>query len=277
MDDYKKLSRVIKYLRGTINMPLCLEADSAKEPKWWVDASYGVHPDLKSHTGGMLSLGAGAIYGTSTRQKINTKSSTEAELVGVAEVLPQILWTQYFLHAQGYGEEPCTIYQDNKSAILLEENGRASSSKRTRHINVRYYFVTDRIKNGEIKIEYCPTEQMMADFFTKPLQGVLFTKFRDFIMNVDPSSTTVTEDQRSVLDEMSTCVTNTGANIDEDGFTLVTYQKKVSPKYATNNSVLRGKNNLKPLTKKGCLSDVRVTENRLFKRKKNVKFLLENH
>ena len=173
----------------------------------------------------MLSLGAGAINGTSTRQKINTKSSTEAELVGVAEVLPQILWTQYFLHAQGYGEEPCIIYQDNKSAILLEENGRASSSKRTRHINIRYYFVTDRIGNREVRIEYCPTEQMMADFFTKPLQGVLFTKFRDFIMNVDHSRTTATVDQRSVLNIVSTCVTNTGANTDKDGFTMVTHKK----------------------------------------------------
>lgn len=119
---------------------------------------------MKSHTGGVLTLGKGAIYGTSTRQKINTKSSTEAELVGVAEVLPQILWTQYFLEAQGYSCNNAIIYQDNKSAILLEKNGKASSSKRTRHINIRYYFVTDRINNGEIEVTYCPTKEMIADF-----------------------------------------------------------------------------------------------------------------
>ena len=66
------------------------------------------------------------------------------------------------------------MYQDNKSAILLEENGIASSSKRTRHINIRFFFITDRIKSGELKVEYCPTEDMIDDFRTKPLQVKLF-------------------------------------------------------------------------------------------------------
>jgi len=71
IDDYKKLARVIQYLHHTINMPLMLEADSLKLAKWWVDASCAVHTDMKSHTGGTLSLGKGVIFGTSTCQKIN--------------------------------------------------------------------------------------------------------------------------------------------------------------------------------------------------------------
>jgi hypothetical protein len=67
--------------------------------------------------------------------------------------------------------------------MLLENNGRASSSKRTHHINIRYFFITDRIAAGEVKIEYCPTGEMIANYFTKPLQGSLFKKFRDMIMN----------------------------------------------------------------------------------------------
>jgi Reverse transcriptase (RNA-dependent DNA polymerase)/Zinc knuckle len=100
VDDYKKLGRVIKYLRKTKDMPLRLEAESLKIAKWWVDASYAVHPDMKSHTGGVLSLGKGGIYGTSTRQRINAKSSTEAELIAVAEVLPRALffWRTMVLH-----------------------------------------------------------------------------------------------------------------------------------------------------------------------------------
>ena len=86
--------------RGTVDIALTLEADSLQLMKWWIDASYAVHPDMKSRTGGAFSLGKGVIYGTSTRQKINTKSSTEAELVGVNDVMPQILWTRYFLDAQ---------------------------------------------------------------------------------------------------------------------------------------------------------------------------------
>ena len=126
----------------------------------------------------------GAVYATSTRQKINTKSSTEAELVGLNDVLPQALWTKYFLQEQGYGCNESIIYQDNQSAMLLEQNGRASSSKRTRHINIRYYFVTDKIKSNEVQIAYCPTDDMIADFFTKPLQGRKFITFRNFILNI---------------------------------------------------------------------------------------------
>jgi hypothetical protein len=185
-DDYKKLSHTMKYLRGSINMPLTLEADSMHIVKWWVDASFAVHPDMKSHTGGVMSLGKGAIYGTSTRQKLNSRSSTEGELIGVNDVMPQVLWTRYFLEAQGYGVKENIVYQDNQSAILLEKNGRGSSSKRTRHINIRYFFVADRIASNEMSVQYCPTAEMLADFFTKPLQGSLFQKFRNWIMNVDP-------------------------------------------------------------------------------------------
>jgi hypothetical protein len=153
---------------------------------------------MKSHTGGMMSLGKGAVYGMSTRQKINTKSSTEAELVGANDVMPQLLWTQYFLLEQGYTSTETVLYQDNKSAILLAKNGRASSSKRTRHLNIRYFFITDRIASEELTVEYCPTKEMLADFFTKPLQGALFRKLRDAIMNVDPGFETAL-DRRSVL------------------------------------------------------------------------------
>jgi len=124
-----------------------------------------------------MTLGKGTMYGTSTRQKLTTKSSTEGELVGVSDVLPQVLWTKYFLEAQGYTSTASVIYQDNQSAILLEKNGRASSSKRTRHINIRYFFVTDRMEAKEVTVEYCPTGEMIADFFTKPLQGTPFKKF----------------------------------------------------------------------------------------------------
>ena len=147
-----------------------------------MDASYAVHPDMKSHTGGCLSLDRGVIYGTSRRQRLNTTSSTESEIVGTHDVLPQMLWTLYFLEAQGYKIDDNILYQDNKSSILLETNGRGSSGKRTRHIDVRYFFIADRVKSGEVRIEYCPTGIMIADYFTKALQGESFRRLRDMIM-----------------------------------------------------------------------------------------------
>jgi hypothetical protein len=103
--------------------------------------------------------------------------------------MPQELWTRYFLEAQGYDVSDSIVYQDNQSAMLLEKNGHGSSSKRTRHINIRYFFVADRIAAGEVKVEYCPTGDMLADFFTKPLQGSSFRKFREQILNLksDPA------------------------------------------------------------------------------------------
>jgi hypothetical protein len=187
-DDYKKLARVLKYLDSTVDMPLVLAADDAGKIRWWVDASYAVHADMKSHTGGTLSLGKGSIYSTSTKQKLVTQSSTEAEVVGVHDVMPQMIWTANFINEQGLNIDESILYQDNTSSILLEKNGRASSTKRTRHMNIRYFFIKDQVDSNRVKIEHCPTGDMLADYFTKPLQGMQFQRLRDEIMNLAPSS-----------------------------------------------------------------------------------------
>ena len=75
------------------------------------------------------------------------------------------------------------LYQDNQSAILLEKNGHKLSSKHTKHLNVRYYFITDHIDAHELDVHYCSTEEIITDFFTKPLQGKLFLTFHKAIMN----------------------------------------------------------------------------------------------
>jgi hypothetical protein len=77
---------------------------------------------------------------------------------------------------------PAKIYQDNKSTIQLAEKGK-STSERTKHINVRFFFVHDRMESGEIELEYMPTEDMVADILTKPLQGAQFEKLRDALLN----------------------------------------------------------------------------------------------
>jgi hypothetical protein len=185
-DDYKKLTRLVKYLQGTIDLPLTLKADDQGIIRWWIDASFATHPDMKGHTGGTLSLGAGSAYSTSTKQKLVTRSSTESEVVAVHDVLPQVLWTNNFLRAQGIHICETRLYQDNMSSILLEKNGRSSSSKRTRHMNIRYFFIKDQVEAREVAIHHCPTEDMLADYFTKPLQVMLFKRMRDYIMNIDP-------------------------------------------------------------------------------------------
>lgn len=184
MDDWKKPKRLFQYIRATKELYLTVEADDTMIAKWWIDASFAVHADCRSHSGATFSLGKGTPYAGCRKQKVNGKSSTEVELIAVDDFIGQVLWTKNFLCAQGYAIKKSVGYQDNQSAILLENNGRMSGSKRTRHINIRYYFITDRINQGEVGVEYCPTGEMKADFFTKPLQGTAFRKFRDAILNV---------------------------------------------------------------------------------------------
>ena len=93
------------------------------------------------------------------------------------------------MEVQGYKLKENILYQDNESAIKLESNGRMSAGQKSRHINIRHFFITDRVKAGEVTVKYCPTEAMLADFFTKPLQGGLFHRFRDVIMGWKPIST----------------------------------------------------------------------------------------
>ena len=90
------------YLKGPAGLKLTLRSDGAGVVQWWVDASYAVHHDARSHTGATLSLGQGSIFYKSSKQKLNTTSSTEAELVGVYDGMLEILWVKYFLESQGY-------------------------------------------------------------------------------------------------------------------------------------------------------------------------------
>ena len=133
----------------------------------WVDASYAAHDDMRSHTGGITSFGRGAVCAKSSKQKINTKSLTEAELVGVSDFLPHLIWFLLFLKYQGYPLDDNRIYQDNQSSICLEKNGRNYCTGNIRHIDIKYFFVKDRGNNGEVSISYCLTDNILADYYTK--------------------------------------------------------------------------------------------------------------
>jgi hypothetical protein len=86
------------------------------------------------------------------------------------------------MEAQGYGINSNVLYQDNKSTILLEKNGKKSSGPHTRALNIHYFFLADQVEKGNVMIHFCPTEDMIADYMTKPLQGAKFLKFKKLIM-----------------------------------------------------------------------------------------------
>jgi hypothetical protein len=129
---------VIEYLRVKV-----LGDDSTGILSWYVDASFAVHPDMRGHTGRAMTMGRGFPLDSSTKHKLNSQNSRESEIIAVDNLIPQILWTRLFMKAQGFEVRDNILYQDNKSALLLETNGRALSSKRTKHINIQYYYVAD--------------------------------------------------------------------------------------------------------------------------------------
>ena len=185
MDEYRKLKRMLNYVKCTMADHLVVRINKGfNVAKWYADAAFAVHPDFKLHSGGRLLLSdkGDTVVSMSQKQKLNTHSSTEAELVGVDDVIGKLMWVQEFLEEQGFGMGTITLFQDNRSAILLETKGKVASTKRTRHINIRYFHVLDLVEHNRLKIEYAGTQDMVADFFTKPLQGTAFSRFKSIIL-----------------------------------------------------------------------------------------------
>ena len=108
---------------------MILKVDENGVILWWVDASFAIHGDMRSRSGIHMSLGEGTFYDSSTRQKLNAGGSTEAKLVVVSDVMPIIMWCRHFMKYQGNLVEDVYVYQDNESAILLENNGINSMGK----------------------------------------------------------------------------------------------------------------------------------------------------
>lgn len=181
--DWFKLKKMMGFLKKTQDDVLTLHADESGTITWYLDAAFAVHRDCKSHTGAIMTLGAGALQSVSTKHKTNSRSSTEAELVSIDDILSKILWTKLFLQAQGFDVKENILLRDNQSSMKLEMNGKASSGKRTRHFNIKYFYITDLIERKEVSIKFCPTETMVADYMTKPLSGSKFHAFRKLIMN----------------------------------------------------------------------------------------------
>ena len=145
----------------------------------FVDASYGVHRDGKSHTGSCVVIGdVGAVRCRSTKQQIVAKSSTEAELVGLSDSASQDVHLWNFLVMQGYRMPPVIVYQDNMSRMAMIARGR-SGAVCTRHVAIRYFWTIERVDNSEMRIEHKGTKEMYANVLTKSLQGSQFVYERE--------------------------------------------------------------------------------------------------
>jgi Reverse transcriptase (RNA-dependent DNA polymerase) len=183
-DDLGKLRRLLAYLRGTKERGIILRIGERMEVRTYIDAAYGVHTSSgKSHTGCVVVIGEGGpVYNKSSKQKIVTKSSTEAELVGLSDSVSQALHMRHFLIAQGYVIGPVIIHQDNMSCMALIKKG-GPCSERSRHINIRYFWLCSKVESGEAIVVHLRTEMMFANVLTKPVQGSAFVNERGMLTN----------------------------------------------------------------------------------------------
>ena len=150
---------------------------------WWIDASFAVHANYKSHTGACLSFGQGCPVNISSKQKINMHSSTEAELDGINDAMAFVLWCRLFIMGQGFDVRDNIVYQDNQSTMLLSNNGRHSSEKKPSYRNsILFYYGSHQTQEHPFGL--LSHRSHGHDFYTKPLQGSQFRKFRDFILNI---------------------------------------------------------------------------------------------
>ena len=182
-EDDRKLDRVISYLRSTRDCPLRLGCNLPPKVTVSIDAAFANREMMKSTSGMCITLGVGNFIVRSKVQKLNSKSSTEAEIIAVSDGMNIPLWLADFLHHQGYKKHPIRLEQDNQSCITLLTKGR-STAETTRFIEIRKFWISDYIRTGEVDIQYVPTEDMTSDYLTKPVQGAVFTKLVKKIMGI---------------------------------------------------------------------------------------------
>jgi hypothetical protein len=182
--DLGKLHRVIGHLRATPERGIVIQFGSDPRAQGYIDASYAIHQrDGKSHTGASLIFGKGGpLYVTSVKQTIVTKSSTEAELVAFSDVASEVIALRHFSIGQGYSDAPAIIHQDNLSTMALVTNG-GPCSKRSRHVDIRRFWMAERVSEGVLKVVKCPTAVMWANLLTKPVVGKQFIDERNGLTN----------------------------------------------------------------------------------------------
>jgi hypothetical protein len=185
-DDQKKFLRVLYYLNETTELAITLKCSQPiPTVHVFADASYGIRSiDRRSQTGMCVQLGEATIVARSGKQKLVTKSSTEAELVACSDSLVYGITVRKLLNELGVANNGIIMHQDNMSTIALLNSSKPSSI-RTKHIDIRYFFLRDRVQSENLRIIHTPTASMIADLLTKPLQGSQFKLLRNCLMSCD--------------------------------------------------------------------------------------------
>ena len=145
VDDWKKMKCCIKFIKQSREDKRIIGCFNLKELFTWVDTLFAVDLNMRSHTGGTISMGYGMINFHSSKQMLNTKSTTESEIVGISEYVPFNICIVIFYEAQGYKITKNILFQENESAIKMERNRQESCTGSSIHINILHFFVKYRV------------------------------------------------------------------------------------------------------------------------------------
>ncbi|MBA3551100.1 Ty1/Copia family ribonuclease HI [Patescibacteria group bacterium] len=168
--------RILRYLKGTKKLKLTFEKSA--EVAGYSDASYAEDKNDRKSTGGyVFMMNGGAVSWKSSKQKIVTMSSCEAEYVTLSDAAKEAIWLTKLMKNVDKKKilKPIRIYEDNQSTIKTAKN--PIQSERTKHIDVRHHFIREKVAEKRIEVEYISTTDQIADIFTKSLGRVLHMKF----------------------------------------------------------------------------------------------------
>ena len=180
--DESKLNHLLEYLVGSADLKMCINPESLQlEGK--VDAAYAVHQDARGQHGIIVSMQnmGGTVVVRSVKQRLVSRSSTQAEFIGLHDAGPHFVECKNFMDEVGLTQEPIEVEQDNTASIQFGNEGR-EAAKKSRHMNVRYFWVKQLVDDGVIRLKYCPTELMLADMLTKSTSGSTFFERRSRLL-----------------------------------------------------------------------------------------------
>ena len=175
--------KVFQYIWQSRHLTLTFNGTKGLNFYIMVDSSYASHTDRKSHYGFSVHMNdqSGSCISVSKKSTLLALSSTEAEYIGMYEASKLIMWLRQFLLELGFPPtSPTFLHEDNKSAIHIALHG--NDKGRTKHMDVRCHLIRDLVKTNVIQIQYQPTESMVADILTKPLEAKLFFNHRSHLL-----------------------------------------------------------------------------------------------
>ncbi|KAH7848490.1 hypothetical protein Vadar_003382 [Vaccinium darrowii] len=170
--------RVLLYLCGTVTEGIFYRKVEDSGSVGYCDSDWGgSFDDCKSTSGYVFSIGSGVISWTSKKQSVVALSTAESEYISLALASCQALWIRWILEELKHHQvKGTTLFCDNSSAISLTKNPVFHG--KSKHIRIKFHFIRDLVKDGEIVVEYCKTQDQLADIFTKALKCDTFNKMK---------------------------------------------------------------------------------------------------